>query len=1038
MNRKFTLTLLGFLLLAVFTYAQKTVKGKVTDASNGLGIPGVSVSVKGQAGNTVVTTNDGTFTINVPSNNSSLVFTYVGYSTKEVAVGSQTMVNVSLSESSQTLEGVVVTALGITREKKALAYSAQTVMSDELTKNKQTNVLNALQGKVAGAQISSTGGAPGQGSTIRIRGINSIDPNRSNEPLFVIDGVLIDNSTSTFGSGAELRNMSNRATDVNPEDIETINVLKGGAATALYGLRGSNGVIVITTKKGKSGSFDVNFSSTYGVENVNKKPDVQKTYTAGILGVYTPIGLGPAWGPTIAEAKVLDPSHPDALFDNYERAYKTGKQSRNVLTLSGGTEKINVFSSFGYTDQQGMLPFTSFKSYNGRLNTDFKISDKFKTSINMNFTKSGGDRYNADRFGESLAYFSGRWDVRDYLNPDGTQLWRGTNNPIFGAATNKMTDDVNRFIGGAGFNYTPVTWLSFDYRLGFDTYSDNRIRTAPGPTGIAGERLYDNADGFIGEYNTSFRAINSTFVASAKTKIGSDFNGTLRVGHELYDRNVKNVGVLGTVLTIPDWFTLSNAKVITPTPPSKRTYRLMGIFGEASLDYKNYLFLTFTGRNDITSTLLSPNNSFFYPSASVSYVFSDHVKLPSAVNFGKARFSYAQIGKDAAEYSTSTGYATYTGLPAGSTGFTRASNLGDPALKPEFTNTFEAGLEMSFFKSRIGIDFTFYNSVSKDQIINANISSTTGYVTASINSGSMRNRGVEVLLKGTPVQGKDFTWETSLNFSANRNKILSIKEGLNEIVYATQSGYSGATVTMKLIPGEAYGNLYGTHYLRYYGTDAQDALRTDKSRPIVIGVDGFPVRAPIASQKLLGNTQPDWIGGITNTFRYKNFALTAIVDARFGVEKYNQLENWYAAFGIADYTADRRDFRVFEGVLANGNRNTKSVWLGQGVGPDAVNYTEGYYRNSYRTVSENFVQDASFIKLRTVDLSYTLPTKWLPNKVIRRATVSATANNIILYTPFYGLDPESSSTNSGSNIDGFAGFTYPGARTFLFSLNVGF
>jgi TonB-linked SusC/RagA family outer membrane protein len=1038
MNRKFTSILLGCLLFALFSYAQKAVKGKVTDATDGKGIPGVSVTVKGQAGNGVVSNTDGSFTITVPSNNSILVFTFIGYGTKQVTVGNQSTINISLAEDAQTLEGVVVTALGITREKKALAYSAQTVSSDELNKNKQPNVLNALQGKVAGAQISSTGGAPGQGSAIRIRGINSIDPNRSNEPLFVIDGILIDNSTSTFGSGADLRNMSNRASDVNPEDIETINVLKGGAATALYGLRGSNGVIVITTKKGKSGSFDVNFTSSYGVDNINKKPKIQQTYTAGILGVYTPIGLGPAWGPTIEEAKLIDPTHPDKLFDNYERAYQTGQQTRNVLTLSGGTEKMSVFSSLSYSDQDGMMPFTGFTSYNARLNADYKISEKFRSSINMAFSKSGGDRYNADRFGESLAYFSGRWDVSEYLNPDGTQLWKGTNNPIFGAATNKLKDDVNRFVGGVAFNYTPITWLSLDYRLGFDTYSDNRFRTAPGRRGIVGESVYDNGDGFVGEYNTAFRAINSTFIVSAKSKLAEDLSGTIRAGHELYDRNVKNVGVLGTVLTIPDYFALSNASVITPTPPSQRVYRLMGVFAEASLDYKNYLFLTFTGRNDITSTLLSPNNSFFYPSASLSYVFSDHFKMPSGINFGKLRMSYAQIGKDAAEYSTSTGYATYTGLPAGNTGFTRASNLGDPNLKPEFTNTFETGLEMSFLDRRLGFDLTFYNSVSKDQIINANISSSTGYVTASINSGSMRNRGVELILRGTPVKGKDFTWDASLNFSANRNKILSIKEGLREIVYASQSGYSGATVSMKLIPGEAYGNLYGTHYQRYYGTDTPDPLRTDKSRPIVIGANGFPVRAALASQKLLGNTQPDWIGGVTNTFKYKNFALTAILDARFGVEKYNQLENWYAAFGIADYTMDRRDFRVFPGVLADGTQNNKNVWLGQGVGPDNVNYTEGYYRNSYRTVSENFVQDASFIKLRTVDLSYTLPKTWLPTSVIKKATVSATANNIILYSPFYGLDPESSSTNSGSNIDGFSGFTYPGARTFLFTLNVGF
>ena len=334
MSRKFTLTLLGLLLSALFTYAQKTIKGKVTDANDGQPIPGVSVSVKGQTGNTVVTNNDGSFTINVPSNNSVLVFTYVGYATKEAQVGSQALLNVALNESTQTLESVTITtALGITRDRKALAYSAQTVTADELNVNKQTNVLNALQGKVAGAQISSTGGAPGQGSSIRIRGINSIDPNRSNEPLFVIDGILIDNSTSTFGSGAELRNMSNRATDVNPEDIETINVLKGGAATALYGLRGSNGVVVITTKKGKSGKFDVNFSSTYGVENINKKPDIQRTYTAGILGSYVPIGLGPAWGPTIEEAKLTAQQEAKKIIINTIQRVGTEEAVENCVSV---------------------------------------------------------------------------------------------------------------------------------------------------------------------------------------------------------------------------------------------------------------------------------------------------------------------------------------------------------------------------------------------------------------------------------------------------------------------------------------------------------------------------------------------------------------------------------------------------------------------------------------------------------------------------------------------------------------------------------
>jgi len=465
----------------------------------------------------------------------------------------------------------------------------------------------------------------------------------------------------------------------------------------------------------------------------------------------------------------------------------------------------------------------------------------------------------------------------------------------------------------------------------------------------------------------------------------------------------------------------------------------MGFFGEATIDYKNFLFLSLTGRNDITSSLRKPNNSFFYPSASLSYLFSEHLNLPAFINNAKARISYAKIGKDALPYSTSTGYSAYTTLPAGTTGFTRGANLGDPNLRPEFTNTIEGGLEMNFLNNRIGFDATYYHSISKDQIINVNVSSATGYVRAAVNSGSMRNKGIELILRGTPIKTAKFNWDASLNFSANRNKVLSIREGLTEIVYGGSSGgYLNSPVTMKLIPGEAYGNIYGTHWLRYYGGEKEDPIRTDKSKPMVIGANGFPVLAPVSSQKLLGNSQPDWIGGLSNTLTYKNFPLSALVDARWGFEKFNRLENFFAAFGIADYTADRREFKVFEGVLADGTPNTKRVWLGQGIGPDGVNYGEGNYRNYYRAISEPFVQDAYWIRLRSASLAYNLPASWLPKNFIRNASVSVTGNNLWLYTKYYGLDPESVSADSGSNVDGSAGFTYPAARTFLFTINLGF
>jgi TonB-linked SusC/RagA family outer membrane protein len=1031
-----------FVSMPILVFCQeRIITGTVKDET-GAPVPLATVLQKGTQ-NAVTANENGAFSIKISGSNVTLVFSSVNFISREIKIGSSDTYHVELKPAGNMSE-VVVTALGISKEKKALGYATQEIKAEDLTRNMQPNLINALQGKVAGATITSVGGGPGQGATIRIRGFNSLDPLRSNDPLFVIDGIILDNTTSTLGAGASasspynVRSVGNRASDINPDDIESINILKGGAATALYGLRGANGVVVITTKKGKGNGVQVNISSTYGFDKINKTPEIQKTYTAGIKGVYVPIGLGPAWGPTIEEAKAIDPTHPDELFDNYKRAYRTGKQLRNSVNVMGGSENVKFFSSLSYFDQEGMLPFTDYKNMAGRLNTDFKISSKLKASVNMSYTNSGGYRYDADRFGESLAYFSPRWDVKEYQNPDGTQLYRGTNNPIYGAATNRLKDDVNRFVGGILLNYTPFKWLDLSYRAGTDMYTDNRFRTAPGLRGITGEAPYDNSEGFVGEYNIRYRALNTTFIATGTSKLGNNITGTVRLGHELLDRKYTARGTLGSKLNIWNWYNLRNASVFEVSD-SRTDYRLMGLFGEVAFDYKNFLYLSLTGRNDVTSSLLSPNNSFFYPSVSASYLFSEHLPLPDFISYGKARISYAKVGKDALPYQTSTGYSAYGSLPAGVTGLTRGATLGDPNLRPEFTNTWEGGLEMNFLNNRFGFDVTYYYSVSKDQIIPINISSTTGYEKAAVNAGNIRNKGIELILHGTPVRTNSFTWEASLNFSANKNKVLSLREGITELVYGGPSGgYLNSPVTMKLIPGEAYGNIYGTHYLRYYGGDKEDPLRTDKSRPLVIGANGFPVLAPVSSQKLLGNSQPKWVGGFTNTFSYKGLTLTTLFDARWGMERFNRLENFFAAFGIADYTADRRSYKVFEGVLADGTPNTKQVWLDQAKGPDGVDYGEGYYRNVYRAISEPFVQDASWIRLRSASLSYSLPAKWLPKKVIHSIMASVTGNNLWLHTKYYGLDPESVSADSGSNVDGSSGFTYPAARSILFTINVGF
>ncbi|MEJ5963371.1 SusC/RagA family TonB-linked outer membrane protein [Pedobacter immunditicola] len=1036
MNRKFTLFCSCLLFCFFSSFAQNVIKGRISDANDGSGIPGASILIKGTTSGTS-TNNDGIYTLTVPTGGATLVISALGFTTKEIPINNRTTVDVELQSTTQSLSEVtVVGAFGITREKRSLGYSTQVVQSEELNENRQTNVVNALQGKVAGVTISSSGGAPGQGASIQIRGINSLDPNRSNEPLFVIDGVIIDNSTSTVGDQADLRGMSNRSADINPQDIETINVLKGGAATALYGLRGSNGVVVITTKSGQAGATRINVSTTTGIDVVNRFPAVQQVYTQGFGGIYDPANFFPRWGPTVAEAKAVDPTHPDQLFDTFDEAYDTGWQSKNTLSISGGSEKIVYTSSFSYFKQDGTIPYTDYQNISGKLSGNIKFSEKFQAGASVNYINSGGDRYNADRYNENISYWSPRWSIKDFLTPQGTMNSYGNDNPLYGPYTNKFEDNVNRVIGNINFNYHPTSWLNFTYRAGVDAYTDKRERTAPGPQGFPGERVFtDNGGGFIYNYNTNSRIITSTFIATANRNITDDIKATLRVGHDISDSKSSTVSVTGDTLAVYNNFNISNARNVRGSN-NRIDYRLMGVFGELSFDYKNYLFLTLTGRNDWTSSLLKPNNSFFYPSASVSYVFSDHLKLPEVISFAKFRFSYAQVGKDALPYSYSTGFVNYQSLGSGFTGYMKGALLGDPDLKPEFTDTYDGGFELQFFKNRLGLDISYYYSESKDQIIAADISSATGYVRAAVNAGSMRNKGIELAISGTPIKTDAITWDVGLTFSANRNKILDLAEGLEEIILASQFGYSGSTVTSKLIEGNAYGDLFGTGYARYNSN--YDGYLIDNNDPWLIGENGFPVKR---TNLLIANSQPKWIGGLTTTLRYKDFTLNALFDTRQGQYKYNQLDNFFAAFGIAKYTLDRNDTKVFNGVLADGSPNTKAVWLGQGVGPDGVDYGDGYYRNGtygYRGFSENFVQDASWFRLRSLSITYNLPAKLLTPLFVKNASVSLTGNNLWLHTNYKGFDPETSFFNSGSNVTGFSGFSYPATRSFLFTLNVGF
>jgi hypothetical protein len=417
-------------------------------------------------------------------------------------------------------------------------------------------------------------------------------------------------------------------------------------------------------------------------------------------------------------------------------------------------------------------------------------------------------------------------------------------------------------------------------------------------------------------------------------------------------------------------------------------------------------------------------------------VFSQNFALPDWMTFGKVRASVAKIGKDALPYATSTGYTIETGI-GGVLPFTLSDVTGDIGLRPEFTTSREFGAEIRFLKNRIGLDVTYYNNTSKDLITPVAIPVSSGFDKITLNAGSIRNRGVEISVDGSPVRTSDFNWNVRVNYSRNKSTVLEIYPGLTEIVMGTQFGYLSSGVTQKLIPGQPVGSLFGRSYARYYGTDKEDEMFIDRGRPVVIGANGFPVIN--TKQMYLGNSQPKWIGSIFNEVEYKNFSFSLLFDAQQGLQKYNQMANFLAAFGIAKYTEDRTETRVFEGVLADGTPNTKVVYLGQGKGPDGADYGNGFYRNVFRGVSENFVEDASWIRLRSASVAYSVPRTILSKtKIITGASLSLTGNNLWLHTDYTGFDPESSSNSSGSVVDAFAGFTYPATRSYIVTLNLTF
>lgn len=1024
------------LFLSVSLWGQeRTLSGTVTDGS-GQALIGANVSVKGGSTGTITDIN-GKYEIRV-TDGVTVEFSYVGYSSKEVTISGQSTLDVVLRAGEQ-LDEVVVTALGISREEKKLGYTAERLDNESITAVNQPNVINAMQGQITGATISATGGGPGQAARIVLRGNTSFLGN--NEPLFVIDGIPVDNQTLTVGGGSA-RNVSNRLADLNPDDIESMTILKSGAATALYGSRGANGVIVITTKSGQKGISKINFSTSYGVEEVNKFPETQKTYTQGFGGNYDPNSFWPSWGPTVDEARQIDPDHPAEIFNNFENAYQQGQIFNTNLNFSGGNDRATFYSSMGYQNHEGTIPFSDFERFSVLFKGNLKVTDWFNVGASVNYINSGGNRVHADRFNERLVYWAPQADVTDFRQENGTMngyRFDGTvgNNPIYGTSTNKFIDDVNRYVSNLNFELKPFDWMTVRYKIGMDEYSDFRSAFAPGPQGIENEGVFEsNGDGFVTE--TQIQNSNITSLLSVQmSRTYGDFGFDLTLGNDIFEANYERITTDGRDLDIYNLFNLGNAQNIT-TSQFMSQQRLIGAYGLFTMSYQDWLYVDLSARNDWSSTLAPENRSFFYPSASLSMVLSDLMDLPSSIDYLKFRTSYAGVASATVPYRTGGNEYSPAVNPVTNNGsdvnlWNRNDRRGDPNLLPEQTTTFDIGFDVNMFNNRLGAEVTYYNALSDNLIVQTPVDPATGFDSYFLNAGSMRNQGVELVLRGTPIATEDFSWDLRVNFTANRNRIESIRDGLDEILLGSFFGYAGSTATMRLREGQEYGNIFGTSWARYYA-NPEDAPTefVDRNAPQLIGENGFPLRN--TDPLVLGNSQPDWILGLNSSFSYKNWSLGLLFDVRQGVQKYNQMGNFFAAFGIAPYTLNRNETVIFDGFNESGEANTKEVWLGQGEGPDGENYGAGYYRNYYRGVTDNFVEDASWIRLRSLNLAYSLPKSWLGDK-IGGITLAFIGNNLWLSTPYTGFDPEGIATGN-SNADGFAGFNFPNTRSYTFRVNV--
>ena len=1038
---------LMFTLLQGVLAQTRTVSGRVTDQQSGEGLPGVTVLVKGTT-NGISTNANGSYSLTVPATGGVLVFSSVGMATQERPIGSEAQINVGLAQDTKQLSEVVVTALGIEKDTRSLGYSTQQIKAEQISQKSEPNVLNSLQGKVSGVNITSSSGLPGSSTNINIRGITSLQG--SNQPLFVVDGIPISNDLERgFGGGGQgslgAAQVSNRALDIDPESIASINILKGPAAAALYGSRASSGAIIITTKNGSSANkkLEVVATSSFNVQNVYGTARLQTDYGQGSNGIINTAGTGNFFNPSASSASFgprfgTTPTLANGLiladgsllpYQNYPNNIRDFYRQGNILTngvnIAGGNADQNVSLNVSNTNQKGITPNSELNRTNVLLGGNVKLLNKLKAGGSVSFIQT--DQSGVSQGNNNSAFSNLSFSVPRSLNLQGLPyvdentganlFFQNTENPYFSVNKNTTTSAVTRFINVATLSYDVTPWLNVLYRAGLDTYTDRRKTVF-----VPGSRR--NPLGLIQDQSLYRSEFNGDLIITAKKEniFLEGLNASLLVGQNVNQRRNQGITSQSENLAVPGFFNAQNGSVFSNgTGESTILRRLLGVYSQLSLAYNNYLFLELTGRADQSSTLPVANNTFFYPSATASFVFTDALKISNSLfSYGKIRANISKVGKDADPFALRTLYRSgsvgnnvasinfpFTTPNGTFPGFVIGNTIGSNTLTPEFTKSYEVGTNLGFFNNRLSLELTGFYTRSENQIIAVSIASSTGFGSLFSNVGRVDNTGFEGLMNINPVRTPHFRWDVTANFTRIKNEVVSITEGVTTSTI-NGGGFIGSQPSFAV--GQPYGVIIGNALPRVQAIDPITGKANDPQyvgKYIINPTNG--TFAPGIPNSVIANPNPLWLGGITNTFNYRGLELSALVDAKYGGEVLSFTNASLKGSGNLYETGINRDApRIIPGVI----RNTDGTGTFR---PNNIEIdTQTYWGASGGLQSPLNVYDATVYRLREVSLGYSLPKDLLERTPFGQVRLSVSGRNLYYYAPNANFDPELNTQGAGN------------------------